>query len=256
MGRSEVIIFLIAMACSFTVFVTGIVVFIYQFRKKAIERAVEKERDAQQYQQQLLAAQLDSQQQTMRSIGAEIHDSVGQKLTLASLYNKRLAIDMAEHKDSIHAVSVIIDESLAELKQLSRTLTNALPVEAGLVYLLNEEAKRVNAAGVCIMAVNYDQSELFLAPEKKNGILRLLQEFIQNSLKHSGCDTINIMLKVQEPLLHITAADNGKGFDTRLTAMGIGLQTMKTRADQLNATYMLNSNSGMGTVLTLAIETG
>ncbi len=204
--------------------------------------------------QELLEKQLDTQQQTMQHIGREIHDNVGQKLTLASLYTKQLSIKTTQNLDEkIVAISTIIDESLSELRQLSKTLTNPQLANANLLFLLKEEAKRINVSGVCHVSVISHENEITLPQATKNVLFRLLQEFIQNSLKHAGCRKITITLGIQNNQLNITATDDGKGFDTNITSNGIGLQNMQRRAEELGAVYELKSKQGNGTTLSISI---
>ena len=91
------------------------------------------------------------------------------------------------------------------------------------------------------------------AQTEKNILFRLLQEFLQNSLKHSKCRKIEISLDKKDEQLLITATDDGKGFDTSSSSTGIGLQNMQRRAEQINAVYKLSSESGKGTTLTLQV---
>jgi signal transduction histidine kinase len=208
----------------------------------------------QLHERQLLQNQFEIQAQTMQHIGTEIHDNVGQKLTLASLYTKQFSNRSVEEMETkITAVGNIIDESLTELRQLSKTLTNPELANASLEFLLNEEAKRINVSGICYVSINNSCADIVLPQADKNILFRLLQEFVQNSLKHSDCRRISIALEKMNEKLFITATDDGKGFDTSDVSTGIGLQNMKRRAEQLNALYQLSSESGKGTTLTLQL---
>lgn len=234
--------------------VTGVFVYIYQYRKRKILHEKEKVEIDKQHKVDLLNTQLQSQQQTMQHIGTEIHDNVGQKLTLASLYTKQFSSkSMEEMEMKMASVGNIIDESLTELRQLSKTLTNPELANASLESLLNGEAKRINVSGICHVSINNSGADIVLPQADKNILFRLLQEFVQNSLKHSGCRRISIALEKMKEKLFITATDDGKGFDTSVISTGIGLQNMKRRAEQLNAIYQLNSEAGKGTSLTLEL---
>lgn len=250
MGKTEIIVFIILTSLIVTIFAMGIFLFAFQYKRKRKEHLNEKDNLNELHQQELLS----SQQQTMQHIGTEIHDSVGQKLTLASLYSKQLSANTINLDEKINSISNIIDESLTELRQLSKTLTNPELANAGLVALLYEEAKRINASGVCYLSVQFNERELVLPQADKNILFRLLQEFIQNSLKHSGCRKIKINILKTSNHLSITASDDGKGFDAHLPSGGIGLQNMKRRAEQLNATYDLKSDQGYGTTLNLQFQ--
>lgn len=235
-------------------FITGTVLFIKQSRKKSIIHDKEKEEINAKHQLEIIGAQLASQTQTMQHIGTEIHDNVGQKLTLASLYSKQININNGNAEEKINAVSKIIDESLTDLRQLSKSLINPALAAADLTGLLAEDAKRINASGVCYVSIIASQAQIILPADKKNILYRLLQEFIQNSLKHAGCRKIIIDLKQHENILTVTASDDGKGFDAATVSKGIGLENMRRRAVQLSADFNLTSKEGVGTKLTLQLH--
>jgi signal transduction histidine kinase len=254
MGQTETISIIIIFSVIFLLFFLGIVIFIFQYRKRKILHEKEKVEIDKQHKVDLLNTQLQSQQQTMQHIGTEIHDNVGQKLTLASLYTKQLSSkSMQEMEMKMASVGNIIDESLTELRQLSKTLTNPELANASLEFLLQEEAKRINVSGICHVSINNSGVDIVLPQADKNILFRLLQEFVQNSLKHSGCRRISIALEKMKEKLFITATDDGKGFDTSVVSTGIGLQNMKRRGEQLNAIYQLSSEVGKGTTLTLQL---
>lgn len=239
----------------FLAFVTGIILFVLQAKKNRVFFNNEKEEMFNKHQQELLQAQVNSQQQTMQHIGREIHDNVGQKLTLASLYVKQLNENNVAFSDKkIQDVGAIIDESLTELRQLSKSLTQPELANASLVKMLNDEAQRINAAGICYVYVSGNAGNTILPQAEKNILFRMLQEFMQNSLKHSGCRKISISVNNENGLLQINAADDGMGFDTASASSGIGLQNMQRRAAQLNAAYQLNSSPGNGTQLSLQLN--
>ena len=252
--QTEVIIFIIVINIVLLLFIGGIVLFVIQYRKRRLHHNREKEQINKLHQEELLTAQLQSQQQTMQHIGTEIHDNVGQKLTLASLYSKQITASTSNLEEKINAVGNIIDESLSELRQLSKTLTNPELANAGLLVLLNEEVKRINASGICFVAVKTNEPNLVLSQGQKNIVFRLLQEFIQNSLKHATCRRIEIDICKKENNLSIRASDDGKGFDINTASEGIGLQNMKRRAGQLDAIYNLQSKEGKGTILNIEFQ--
>ncbi len=255
MGKSEIIITLITTTIGLAILIACILVFIIQYRNRKIDHKKETDMLNEKHIQDLLEKQLDTQQETMQHIGREIHDNVGQKLTLASLYTKQLSIKNTNNLDEkIIAISTIIDESLNELRQLSKTLTNPQLANADLLFLLKEEARRINVSGVCHVSIISNQIEIPLPQSSKNVLYRLLQEFIQNSLKHSGCKKITINLEYQTNKIIITANDDGKGFNTSAPSNGIGLQNMQRRAEELGAIYTLKSTQGKGTEIKIMMN--
>jgi signal transduction histidine kinase len=251
-GTGQYIIINILFAVMFAAFVAGIIAFVIQFRKRKVLHEKEKQLIEEAHQLELLNAKLVSQQQTMRHIGREIHDNVGQKLTLASLYARRLT-RTGKADAQVDAIGNIIDTCMAELRMLSKTLTNPQQMDQDITALLQTEAIQINASGSCHVTIDCNSTTIPIAAEQKNILYRLLQEFMQNSLKHAQCRKINIVLTLANGQLTVSASDDGKGFDTIAPSGGIGLQNMSRRAQELNAEYDLTSSIGKGTVLLLKL---
>ena len=90
MGKTEIVITIVVFNLFFILFIVGIVVFIRQYKLKKKEHIGMLTSQTEAHQKELLATQIEIQQQTMQHIGREIHDNIGQKLTLASLYTQQL----------------------------------------------------------------------------------------------------------------------------------------------------------------------
>ncbi|MEO6455862.1 MAG: ATP-binding protein [Ginsengibacter sp.] len=219
----------------------------YQKEKANIEK---------QHKLDLLNNQLQIQQQTMQFIGSEIHDSVSQKLTLASIYSQKLEFENKhpDMLDNLSKISAIINDSLAELRDLAKTLNNPHIRNEGLAELIWHEQERVNGAGICKLEADSDFNRQ-ISITVKSFVFRVLQEFIQNSLKHSGCSLIKIIMEDKLDGLSIEASDNGKGFDIdQVLSGGIGLTNMKRRIHQIGGTFNLLSEPGKGTSVQLFIN--
>jgi signal transduction histidine kinase len=249
MQKISLILFIILSSFILMVFIGGIILFIIQYRKHKLEHEQEKTDLHEEHQLQIMQTQLTSQQQTMQHIGREIHDSVGQKLTLASIYSNQL------HEADVKKESIkkLIDESLQELRQLSKSLTDPSFTDLSIIDLLQKETERINASGACYVSLEHSGMEAGVQPGAKNIIFRLLQEFIQNSLKHAECRNITISLNKTANEFLIMAKDDGKGFNLNNVKQGSGLYNMKRRADELNATFSIKSEPGKGTQLSITI---
>jgi signal transduction histidine kinase len=256
MGKTEIIIFFITVALVTIALVTAIAVFIFQFRKKTIEYNNEKELTAQSHRQELLSSQLEIQQQTMQHIGREIHDNVGQKLTLASLYALRLGHNNQEAaiNEPLTSINTLINESLTELRNLSKNLTGNDLLLAGLEDLVKKECEKVNELGHCRAEVIFGGQPVQVSQLVKTIVLRILQEFMQNSLKYAACKTIRIKMNQDAAGLLVLADDDGTGFDAAADdKKGIGLKNMRKRAEMIGADYLLQSEKEKGTSLKLFI---
>ena len=255
MGQSEIKIFIVLTGVVVVIFITGIIIFIFQYRKRKLLHRKEKELLEEQHRIDLLNTQLEIQQQTMQFIGREIHDSVTQKLTLASIYTQRIEFEnhYPQLQEKLKGISTIINDSLIELRNFSKSLTESRLENTDLAELLALECERVNDTGICKATLDAAGS-VPINTTVKSFLLRTIQEFIQNSLKHSGCRQIDIKLRSDSNGLNLTACDDGKGFDTNaVQSRGIGLNNMKRRIQIIGGVFNLQSAQGKGTELHLFI---
>jgi signal transduction histidine kinase len=248
MEQKEIILFLIIVSITIAIFITAILVFILFYRKKVIKQINEKEELKSEHQQELLTTQIEIQNQTMQYIGREIHDNIGQKLTLASLYTQQLAYEnkAPQIKGSIESISTIINESLSELRELSKSLTDNSIDSNSISSLLETECSKINELKITKVIFTTNANQIKLDYQRKSVLLRITQEFIQNSIKHANCNNIFISLHKSNNLLQLKLADDGKGFDvnvSQLTKSGIGLSNMKKRAEIIGGKYDIQSNS-------------
>lgn len=256
MQQTETIIFIIIANILLLVFVVGIILFILQYKKKKVEHEKEKSMIAENHTQELLTTQLEMQTQTMQHIGREIHDNVGQKLTLASLYTQQLAYEnKAPHiNDKIENISNIINDSLAELRQLSKTLTDDTINNSSIIELLQNECEKINHLKKCNVHFRTSQQKIVCTYLVKSILLRIVQEFFQNSIKHAACKNIQVSITSNKDFIELILKDDGKGFDTNNTSgNGIGLANMKKRAELIGGIFLMESNEKGGTTLSIKI---
>ncbi len=228
----------------------------YKQRKKEYLNEIEVKNEV--HKRELLATQLEIQQATMQQIGRELHDNIGQKLTLVSLYTQQLLYEnkVPEVSERIDQVSQIINQSLQDLRSLSKTLTDDNINQKEIVTLIQEEVDNTNSFKKCKVSFEHNFSQLDLGFAHKNVLLRITQEFIQNSIKHANCKNIFINLNTsEESLWELNIKDDGAGFDkSNIKSNGIGLTNMKNRAEIIGADFSLESQENKGTSLNIILK--
>jgi signal transduction histidine kinase len=251
MGKSELIIFIILVNIILLIFIIGTVVFVLEYRKRKLFHEAEKTDILESHRLQLLNAQLEIKSQTMEFIGQEIHDSVTQKLTLASIYSQQIEFgnEHLETKNKLVSINKQINDAIIELRELSHNLTNPTYQNADLKTLIGMECERVNAIGVYTIG-----SDMGILPPlnttSKNALLRVVQEFIQNSIKHAECKNIAISISSSDEQLILSLKDDGKGFDVKNTdEQGMGLNTIRNRIQKLDGTCQFTSSQHQGVKL-------
>lgn len=228
------------------------------YEKRRMQHLKTTEKMKEQHIREMLSSQLEMQQQTMQHIGREIHDNIGQKLTLAALYTQRLSMknEYPGIKDHIEGVAQIINESLSELRSLSKDLTSNYIQQTSLNDLIRLECDKVNGLDSCKAVCTFNDEGVAVTDAIKTIILRMVQEFMQNSLKHAGCSQIGIEVRHGPAGLAITAADDGSGFDMPEIATGergIGFKNMRRRAEMIGAVFTIQSAPGTGTRMDMLI---
>jgi signal transduction histidine kinase len=256
MEQTEIISFIIISALMLFAFAISIIAFINQYRKKRLQHQNEKEMMEIKHKETLLTTQLEMQQQTMQYIGREIHDNVGQKLTLASIYAQQLSFENKAPlvNDKIENIYAIINDSLQELRKLSKSLTDDAIAAKDLVALIVKESETINTLKKALVTVNSNTDIIDIGYQQKSILLRVAQEFFQNSLKHANCTKINVDINKEERHVALLLTDNGKGFETtKNNFTGIGLKNMQKRIELLQGEFNLESSEGKGTLLNIRI---
>lgn len=258
MGKTELLITIILFNIFFVLFVAAVMVYIRKYKQRKKEYLIEIEMKNEIHQKELLATQLEIQQATMQQIGRELHDNIGQKLTLVSLYTQQLLYEnkVPEVSERIEQVSQIINQSLQDLRSLSKTLTDDNINQKEIVTLIQEEVDNTNSIKRCNVIFEHNFNQLDLGFVHKNVLLRITQEFIQNSIKHAKCKNIFINLNSsEEALWELNIKDDGLGFDkSKITSNGIGLTNMKNRAQIIGADFSLESQKNKGTTINIILK--
>lgn len=256
MGKTEEILVLVSFNLFFLLFILSYVLFFRQYilKKKEYENKLALQK--LEHKKELLDTQVEIQLQTMQHIGREIHDNLGQKLTLASLYTQSILFENKDNKnfkpESLDKISNVISESLTTLRELSKSLTDDRIEKLSIIELISNELYKIKQLQEYETSLDYKQ-EIALNYQQKVVLLRITQEFIQNSIKHAQCNTIEISLLEKNNIVFLHLKDNGKGFDGKgLKANGIGLKNMKKRTELLGGTFNLNS-SEKGTLIEINI---
>jgi signal transduction histidine kinase len=230
-----------------------VIMFFVVFQKRKNKLLQDRMKQQQVFEAEITQAQTETQEQTLKNIGWELHDNIGQLLSFANMQLSILKMQMADEvKDKFKDTSDALKQSLAEVRALSKTLNNEVVLNTGFEKSITNELSRLKK-------MKFDSAELHIIGEKvlfsnrKHEIIlfRILQEFLSNSVKYSEAKNISITLDYQPSYLVIIAKDDGKGFDINDIEKGAGLINMKSRAKLINATLKLNSMINQGVELQL-----
>lgn len=230
----------------------GLFIFFIVFSIQRKRRLLNRQKEMQhEHAQALLQTQLEIQEQTLRTISQEIHDNVGQVLSLAKLNLKTLDFDTGISKDEKIDKSVeLISKAINDLRDLSRSLNGDKIADLGLQDAIDNELKIIGNTGLMKTALSIEGVPYILQSQHEMVIFRIVQESLNNALKHSKAKNIHVLIEYLPSLFRIDITDDGEGFNANLleaTQTGIGLKNMQSRASLINAYFSINSSPGNGT---------
>lgn len=230
----------------------GLVLFLVFFIQTRNKNMREQYALKERYEKELFAAQIEIKDQTLQYVGRELHDNVGQLLTVARIHIKGLLKQI--ENDKLQELNNITANALDELRKLSRTLIRGgFERDAPLKDLIEQEMLSIRKTGVINAHIHTSGDAYRLDAEHELICFRILQEFVSNALKYSRCDNLYFELDYQPDLFTLTLMDDGKGFDTEKIRKGSGLNNIENRAQMIGAVYQLESYPGKGTRLTLQL---
>lgn len=232
---------------------TLIIIFFIVFQKRKNRMLLDKIELEQAFQEEISITQIEIQEQTLKNIGQELHDNVGQILSVANMNMSILEMQVpAELKDSFTDTKNAVKDSLSELRALSKTLNSDYISNRGFKESITGEINRLNKLKLVDATIEIKgDSKLFMEGKQSIILFRILQECISNTVKYAQASTFKVVLNYTEEAFLISAEDNGKGFDMTSAEKGTGLINMKNRAELINAEFKLLSSQGNGMQLQL-----
>jgi signal transduction histidine kinase len=236
--------------------ITFIVKILFFVQKKQKSFLIHLKEAKTNYERELYKAHLEIQEQTSQEIAREIHDDVGQGLSLAKLGLSTLDFMRTEEaKDSIVEISDILEQALDSLRNISRTMNSEIIIKGGLKKSIDMQVGFIQRGGK--FKINFlVNGECVLFDEKKDIVLfRIVQQALNNIIRHSEATEISITLTYLSNLLKLQIEDNGKGFNLEEKFSGpnqvSGIYNMQRRAKLIDAEFDLESKIGSGTRITV-----
>ena len=230
-----------------------VILFFITFQKRKHKILQEKFEQQKRFDEEISKTQTEIQEQTLKHVGWELHDNVGQLLAYASMQLKTLSGKIpAELQSKVDETSDIVKDSLKEVRALSKSLNNEVILDLGLEDAIANELNRLERMKFSSATMTTNRASQSIENKKHEIVLfRILQEFFSNAVKYAEAEAITVDLNYLKDALIITAKDNGIGFDMSSTKNGSGLINMKSRAELIGANFNLESQIDQGVTLTL-----
>ena len=249
LNRSRTI--LISLVSGFLL-VTG---FVYLFYKRSRDKqrlAQAKEREESQ--RQRFAAVLEAEENERSRVAKDLHDGIGQLLSTAKLTLS--AIDesaSAETNKMLNNSMQILDEATREVRTISHNLMPATLTQIGLGAALHDLFMKINESNLLRVNLSVTGLEERLPASTEIAVYRVVQEIINNMIKHSKADTITVVIVKNATSMLLSISDNGVGFekDAIAKSTGLGWKNIFSRISMLNGEIAVDSAPGSGTSINI-----
>ena len=246
-----VVIFLILLLIGF------IITILFLYQRRIHKNATELEGMKLNYEKESFKAQLEIQEETFQYISQEIHDNVGQFLSLAKLHLNTLSLDQRDTAvEKINSSSDLLTRAIEDLRDLSRSLSSDLIRSGGFDKAIEQQILQLQKTGRFHVIFDIKGNYQYLNEQKEIILFRILQEAVNNIVRHSSASEIIIFLYCFNDSVKLRIQDNGRGFDPSFIEkskrkIAGGILNMKKRATLINADFELESKPGNGTKITV-----
>ena len=242
-------------ALIFLLIVFGLIFLVLTYNRRKKDHITEKQTLQKEHEADLLKTQLEVQEQTMKTIAADLHDNIGQLLSLTSLTLGSIKVSDEKAAKKLDDSQQLVRRSIKELRQLANLLHGEKIIETGLVDAIVYEAEWLRKSGNYV--VHFDNNineELGLSTEKDLILFRLLQEVINNIIKHSSATEITITLDHFKDNILLSITDNGTGFVVdEVKKNGMGLSNLSRRTKSLQGEMEIISAIDKGTTIAIKV---
>jgi two-component system NarL family sensor kinase len=257
--NTEVYLFIITGIIILNAFLGFIVYFIFMYRRKQKANRVEKHDLHFQFQKTLMQAQLEIQEHTFKNISQEIHDNIGQVLSLAKLNLSAIELNPEDDcREKAMGAKRLVSKAIQDLRDLSRSLNTDYVSEMGLAKAIEYELEMIRKSALYETALSINGTASSFGKQKELILFRIIQEVLNNIIKHANATLIRVALEYGTDFFCLTVSDNGNGFDLgRLKKderFGLGIRNMHNRATLIDADFRITSTLGSGSTVQLMIN--
>ncbi|MEB2776517.1 ATP-binding protein [Algoriphagus sp. D3-2-R+10] len=226
---------------------TFVISMVFIHRQRQAQNRLKVDQIKSEHEKTLLNIENEIQQETLTHIGRELHDNIGQLLSLAKL-------NLGSSKSEKHSEGrEILSQAIQEVRGLSKQLNLDWVESISINEFIEQQLDRIKATGYCEVTLEADFELTDLTKEQKLVLIRVIQESLNNVIKHAFPDEIRIRIADIGKRRQIWIKDNGKGFDSSQESKGSGMFNLKKRMETIGGEFELTSAVGKGTEITLTL---
>jgi signal transduction histidine kinase len=228
------------------------------YRKRALQNKVALQGEVLKQQDIATKAIIEAEENERKRIAAELHDGVGQMMSVAkmnlSAFENDLPFASDVQRKNFENVIALVDESCKEVRNVSHQMMPNALLKSGLANAVREFISKIDNHIIKVTLHSEGLNER-LDGNLETVLYRVIQECVNNVLKHANANHLDISIIKDEEGIAATIEDNGNGFDTsrRDQMEGIGLKNIVSRVTYLKGTIDFSSEKGKGTLIAIHI---
>ncbi len=254
--NAEIISAVIYIFSAFFLMSLAILIFVFYSRKKIIEEEI-KTKDLQlQNQKQLLNAVIETQEKERNRIAQDLHDDISSGLNVISLNCHMLKtpeLSEAESEEITNNILSLTNKVLESSRRIAHDLLPPIIDKFGLHAGIKELSEELNKTGKVTVSYINELELKSIDINKHLHLFRILQELINNSMRHGNADQIKLTLKNKAEKNYFIYEDNGVGFDLddEIAQKGLGMKNIESRVAYIGGDYTLQSEKGKGILVNI-----
>ncbi|RWY50083.1 sensor histidine kinase [Mucilaginibacter gilvus] len=256
---NEIEIFIILITTVFLLAPITLVLFVSQYNLRKKRHSEEKVMMQQNYEMEIAKARVEVHEQTLQTVGADLHDHIGQLLSLTNFTLKSVdELNPDKTREKIDSAIALTSKSIQELRLLGKLLQGEQLIRDGLSKSIRYELDWLERLGKLKIEYhdNNPSAKSGLDANKELMVFRIFQEIINNILRHAEATVMAVTLTYLDDMLELQVTDDGVGFDVPLaqaTSPNMGLFNMQYRAKMINGSAVIESGAERGTVVKLTV---
>lgn len=200
---------------------------------------------------------VQGQEEERRRIAKDLHDGLGGILSTAriQLANIEKEIHKLEGMQLFHTAEKLLENASQEVQRIAHDMMPDALMNLGLQAAIEDLANHVNQSNTLVIKTQFFMADTILEEKLEVMLFRIIQEILNNAIKHSQASQVLLQMSVNNANLHLTIEDNGEGFNTAIqsTATGVGIKNIKSRVNYLNGELHLESTTGEGTAYDILV---
>ncbi|MBL7930248.1 MAG: hypothetical protein JNL60_00015 [Bacteroidia bacterium] len=234
--------------------VFGLVLAFFIANRQKVKQQMQLTQAKLDFEKELRQVEAEVSEHVMSQFAQELHDNIGQLLTAMHIQLENQRIDHPELADGLKPIDIYLDEVTQQLRLLSRTFNNDYLSHIGLFAAIQMEVDRLNVLKRFDVIYKAASGASNLEKNQELMTFRILQEIIQNALRHSGAKLLSIEVDNRNGSFEMRVSDNGKGFllnETLASQKASGLRNIIKRARLAGLDCKIESGPGIGSLFIL-----